>query len=65
MRVQQQAKAKQWGEWLAVHRTSSQWFEGEGRAKRLTNFKHEVETVGMSLMQIEQLAECTQGYTTY
>lgn len=51
------ARAKQWGEWLAVHRTVASGFEVR-EAKRLTHFKHELKLWGMSLTQIEQLAEC-------
>lgn len=51
------AKLRLWGEWLAVHRTVASGFEIR-ESKRLTNFKHELKLWGMSLNQIEQLAEC-------
>ncbi len=50
-------KIRLWGEWLAVHRTVANGFEVR-EAKRLTHFKHELKLWGMSLVQIEQLAEC-------
>lgn len=51
------AKAKQWGEFLAVHHTVAQAFEVR-EAKRLTNVKHELKLWGLSINQIQRLAEC-------
>jgi len=51
------SKAKQWGEWLAVHHSVASGFEVR-ESKRLTNYKHEVKLWGMSLKQIERLAGC-------
>jgi len=50
-------KAKQWGEWLAVHHSVANGFEIRP-AKRLTEFKHELKLWGMSLQQIQRLAGC-------
>ncbi len=51
------SKAKQWGEWLAVHHSVASGFEVR-ESKRLTNYKHELKLCGMSLKQIERLAGC-------
>jgi hypothetical protein len=51
------AKAKQWGEFLAVHHTVAQGFEVR-EARRLTNVKYELKLWKLSIDQIEQLAEC-------
>jgi len=50
------SKAKLWGEWLAVHHSVASGFEVR-EAKRLRNFKHELRFWGLSIDQIQKLAE--------
>ncbi len=49
-------KAKQWGEFLAVHHSVAAGFEVR-EAKRLTSFKYELKLWGMSLSQSKHLGE--------
>jgi hypothetical protein len=49
-------RLKLWGEWLCVTHSVGTGFEVR-QSQRLTNFKHELKVWGMSLMQIQRLAE--------
>ena len=47
---------KAWGEWLCINHSVGSKFELRG-SQRLTQFKHEIKVWGMSLTQIQRLAE--------
>jgi hypothetical protein len=49
-------RLKLWGEWLCVTHSVGSGFEMR-EAKRLTAYKHELKVWGMSLKQVERLAE--------
>ena len=49
-------KAKQWGEFLAVHHSVAAGFELR-QALRLSDFKYEIKLWGLSIGQIQKLAE--------
>ncbi len=51
------AKATLWGEWLASKHTVATAFKVR-RSERLTAYKHELKLWGVSIEQIERLADC-------